>query len=256
VILLSVITINKNNATGLRRTLDSLQCLLPHLTTVQLLFVDGMSNDNSITLANEFYPRGAILIEQDRGPYDAMNKGLLMAIGKYSFWLNSGDEFLSSCLPRLFSLLRNSTSSIVCCGTTEYNPRTRIESAKYSGLWQLPHSSLNHQSIFIRTSDAKEVGGYSGKYKIAADRDLVLRILAYKRSIEEHEVLVSRYYHGGISSNYFMLHKEHLAISLQHHIISRQHYLISLLLLYIRMVKAIFAIRLKSSHLASLLNSH
>jgi glycosyltransferase involved in cell wall biosynthesis len=244
-IILSVITVNKNNLAGLQRTVESLRSLQDYAGLVQLICIDGNSCDGSINLVKSFYAPDSLVIECDKGPYDAMNKGLLLAKGRFSFWLNSGDEFLPNCLPKLIDILSHSRSSIVCCGTLMTNPGTQISFEKYSGRWQLPLSSPNHQSTFIRTSVAKAAGGYSSLYRIAADRDLILSVLRLAKGIEEHHLLVSKYYLGGISSNYSVLQMEHLDISLSHSLIGRSQYYKQRFLIFIRIFLNAFIIKLR-----------
>jgi len=48
--ILSIVTINKNNAAGLSRTISSLEQVMLE-PQVECVFVDGASSDESITLA-------------------------------------------------------------------------------------------------------------------------------------------------------------------------------------------------------------
>ena len=107
---LSIITINYNNAEGLRKTLASVASqTYPH---IEHIIVDGGSKDGSVEIL-EAYPqplpkrRGEItggkfptqnpahkviwVSEKDNGIYNAMNKGIRMATGDYIQILNSGD---------------------------------------------------------------------------------------------------------------------------------------------------------------------
>ena len=109
-IKLSIITINYNDAIGLKKTLDSVASqTYPH---IQHIIVDGGSTDGSVEIL-EAYPqplpkrRGEItegkfptqnpahkviwVSEKDNGIYNAMNKGIRMATGDYIQILNSGD---------------------------------------------------------------------------------------------------------------------------------------------------------------------
>ena len=97
---LSIITINYNDATGLKKTLDSVakqtSCNFEHI------IIDGASTDGSVeiireyesTLASSLSPLASNLkwlSELDKGIYNAMNKGIKMATGDYLLFLNSGD---------------------------------------------------------------------------------------------------------------------------------------------------------------------
>ena len=90
-ITLSIITINYNNAEGLRKTLASVAAQT--YPNIEHIIVDGNSTDNSVdvireyesTLTSSLSPlasRLKWLSEKDTGIYNAMNKGLEIALGK------------------------------------------------------------------------------------------------------------------------------------------------------------------------------
>lgn len=107
---LSIITINYNNAEGLRKTLASVAAQT--YAEIEHIIIDGGSTDGSFEIL-EAYPqplpkrRGEItegkfptqnpahkviwVSEKDNGIYNAMNKGIRMATGEYCQFLNSGD---------------------------------------------------------------------------------------------------------------------------------------------------------------------
>lgn len=90
---LSIITINRNNAAGLEKTMTSV--LRQTCTAWEYIVVDGASTDESVDtikrLSGEFGGRLKWISEPDKGIYNAMNKGIGMAEGDYVQFLNSGD---------------------------------------------------------------------------------------------------------------------------------------------------------------------
>ena len=88
---LSIITINYNNAEGLRKTMESV--LAQTYTEIEYIIVDGASIDGSVEVIRELATRPTIkwVSEKDTGIYNAMNKGIRMATGEYIQILNSGD---------------------------------------------------------------------------------------------------------------------------------------------------------------------
>ena len=95
-IKLSIITINYNDASGLKKTLDSVAA--QSYANIQHVIIDGGSPDNSKDVIIEYAektknPQHDVLwiSEPDKGIYNAMNKGIKMATGEYIQILNSGD---------------------------------------------------------------------------------------------------------------------------------------------------------------------
>jgi glycosyltransferase involved in cell wall biosynthesis len=88
---LSIITVNRNDAAGLEKSLRSIasQSVAPF----ECIVVDGASTDDSVTVAGRYGQVVSRLItEPDEGVFDAMNKGWRAARGDWLLYLNSGDE--------------------------------------------------------------------------------------------------------------------------------------------------------------------
>ena len=91
----SVITINYNNAEGLKRTLESL--FVQTFTDYESIVIDGGSTDGSREVIEGFADRITYWVsEPDGGIYPAMNKGIRQATGIYYNFMNSGDLFEDS----------------------------------------------------------------------------------------------------------------------------------------------------------------
>lgn len=90
--LFSIITVTWNAASVITPTLQSVQRQTN--SDYEMLIIDGASTDATLTLA-----RGAsiaqlrVFSEPDEGLYDAMNKGIARARGRYLIFLNAGDAF-------------------------------------------------------------------------------------------------------------------------------------------------------------------
>ena len=105
---LSIITINRNNAKGLRMTMESV--FNQTYRDFEYIVVDGASTDGSVDVIREMsaslndeMSRDKSLndamsftwvSEPDTGIYNAMNKGVKMSHGEYVLMLNSGDYLI------------------------------------------------------------------------------------------------------------------------------------------------------------------
>lgn len=90
---LSIITINYNNADGLRKTLASVAAQT--YRDIEHLIIDGGSTDGSVDVIREYEKQNSLLLgrdgvgltiiwvsEKDKGIYNAMNKGIEIALGE------------------------------------------------------------------------------------------------------------------------------------------------------------------------------
>lgn len=95
---LSIITINYNNAEGLRKTLESVAAQT--YPDIEHVIVDAASTDGSVDFIKEYAGRSKYAVawtsEKDKGIYDGMNRGINKANGDYVWILNSGDCASSS----------------------------------------------------------------------------------------------------------------------------------------------------------------
>ena len=89
-LLISIITINYNNKSGLSRTIESV--INQTYSNIQYIIIDGASTDGSKKIIKKYEHHISYWIsEPDSGIYNAMNKGVDKAVGDYLLFLNSGD---------------------------------------------------------------------------------------------------------------------------------------------------------------------
>jgi putative colanic acid biosynthesis glycosyltransferase len=88
----TVITIVLNDLPGLRETTNSVKAQA--FSDFEWLIVDGGSKDGTVEYLKQLdHPNCRWASEQDKGLFDAMNKGLARATGQYVIFMNSGDRF-------------------------------------------------------------------------------------------------------------------------------------------------------------------
>lgn len=88
----SVITVVRNDAAGLARTLASVAA--QDYTNRQMVVIDGGSTDGTLeTLREHATAINTWISEPDEGIYHAMNKGVALADGEWLLFMNAGDEF-------------------------------------------------------------------------------------------------------------------------------------------------------------------
>lgn len=92
---ISIVTINYNNAYGLKSTLKSIQ--EQGIDGLEVIVIDGGSNDGSQEIMREFdFLISEAVSEPDNGIYHAMNKGISLCNNEFVHLLNSGDVYYNS----------------------------------------------------------------------------------------------------------------------------------------------------------------
>lgn len=172
---LSIITINYNNAEGLRKTMESV--FVQTCRDFEYIVVDGSSTDGSIDVIRTSALQAEGLdfkwiSEPDTGIYNAMNKGLKMAHGEYTLMLNSGDFLVDEyvierIVPELY------TEDIVQGNLIQEYPNRTIRFRGYGrsniSFLDVLEAQFPHQAMFIKLSAMEEYGYYDESYKKGSD---------------------------------------------------------------------------------------
>ena len=167
---LSVITVNRNNATGLRKTLQGLSRVRERSLPVEWVVVDGASTDESIDVIKEYDKLlNNWISEPDKGIYDAMNKGIKMVTGEYTVFMNSGDSFTSELLRS--DLFETASADVVYGNFQEEKDGKLLRKIKNTptlDFLYLLKRTINHQSMWVKTSHLK-AKSFDINYTIVAD---------------------------------------------------------------------------------------
>ena len=201
--LFTVITINLNNADGLRSTIESV--LAQERSLFEYIVIDGASTDGSIDVAKSYGDKIDCLIsEPDKGIYNAMNKGIALAKGEYVIFMNSGDKFASSDV--LHEVSQSNMDADVIIGATKQKKRIGylVEKPARITAYSLLYRFYGHQSTFTKTEVLRELGGYDEDLKIAADVCFLLKaLIKYNKTPKTIDLCVSDYAKGGVSETSF-----------------------------------------------------
>jgi glycosyltransferase involved in cell wall biosynthesis len=145
--ILSIITINYNNAIGLRKTIESV--LNQTFRDYEYIIIDGGSTDGSIDVIKEYVDKIDYWVsESDKGIYNAMNKGVAVAHGEYTNFLNSGDYYCNNNV--LNEIFEKKLIAGIVCGNVITDNRNLLQSPKYVSLNTFIMGSIPHPSSLIR----------------------------------------------------------------------------------------------------------
>lgn len=195
---LSIITINYNNCAGLQATIESVR--RQSINDFEYIIIDGGSTDGSkeVILNNKDIVSKWVS-EKDKGIYNAMNKGTVMASGDYCLFLNSGDYLHNE----------NSIESIIdLLGDTDF-VFGRIIFLDSGRLSEVPEqisfdfmflNSLPHPSSFIKRELLVKYP-YDESYKIVSDWKFFLQTVIIDNSTYLlSDAIISDFDCNGISS--------------------------------------------------------
>lgn len=175
---LSIITINRNNAAGLEKTMKS--ALSQTCKEFEYVVVDGASTDASVevikSLAGAFGFHLKWISEPDKGIYNAMNKGIRMASGDYIQILNSGDCLVSDdVVERMFKALEEKAFPSILYGNMlkDMPDGQIIKDRSFAGreitFLGFYNGTLNHSPAYIKKSLFDKYGLYDENLKIVSD---------------------------------------------------------------------------------------
>lgn len=177
--LISVITITYNAERTLPATMKSVA--EQTFRDFEHIIVDGASSDGTLAIAR-LGVGTRILSEPDGGLYDAMNKGLDLARGRYVIFMNAGDSFHKATTLEAYSRRALAGDDIIYGDTVIVDAARRIIAPRhYTAPARLTRDSfakgmlICHQAFMVRREIAPR---YDLRYRFSADYDWTIRCIA------------------------------------------------------------------------------
>lgn len=175
-------------------------------TNIEHLVIDGGSDDGTREILDEYATKGWLRYtsEPDQGIYDAMNKGIRQATGKYVAFLNSDDYWhRDDGVERSVQMLEATDADF------SYAPYfLQKEGEQYATYVQPEIGSffygmpICHQTMFTKRDLLIRLGGFDmDTFRSAADYDLVVRAIMSGAKPVHVPLNFTVFRMGGFSSN-------------------------------------------------------
>lgn len=182
---ISIITASYNSSKTIKKTLESVKN--QSYSNIEHIIIDGLSNDNTISIVNTFSHVSKVVVEKDNGIYDAINKGIKIATGDIVGILNSDDAFFDDdviCNISKAFTQNNNLDSII--GDIVFIKNNEQVHRKYTASnWNPKKFAWGmmppHPTFYCKKSIFEKFGFYRTDFKIAADYELMMRFLLVKK---------------------------------------------------------------------------
>lgn len=206
--LISVVTVSWNAANTIDATCASVDDQThPY---IEHLVIDGQSTDDTLAVvARRPSSQRVVVSGPDDGLYDAMNKGLARARGEVVAFLNADDRYCSRhALAEVNRVFEATGADLVYADIdmVEFSSPIRVQRHWRTGEyepwrlltgWQIPHPAL-----FVKRELLARLGGFDASLRIAADYDLMLRLLRLEGvKVQYLPVTLVQMAVGGISTS-------------------------------------------------------
>ena len=183
----SIITPSFNSLRFFPETLRSIRAQRRDVE-LEHIVIDGGSTDGTVEWLREQPDIDVLRVEPDRGPADALNKGLALATGDVLAWLNADDVYHDGALARARAALDGRPERAVAFGrcriVNEEGGEIRKPITRFKELF-FPISSrftiqcinyVSQPSMFFLREAFRKAGPLRIELKAAFDYDLTLRL--------------------------------------------------------------------------------
>ncbi len=201
--LISVITVVKNNDKYLNETFKSV--FSQKFKNFEYIVIDGGSTDKTLKIIKKYQNKINYWISaNDRGIYDAFNKGIKLSKGKYIGIINSDDVYTKNALQIISKYIKKYPEKDFIFGSVKKHWGVlygyRPEKIKFSWGFYSSHST----GFYLKKKSAQKIGLYNLKYKYHADYDYFYRMIVKNKmegiATKKNEV-VGIFRRGGFSSS-------------------------------------------------------
>lgn len=147
---------------------------------VDHLIIDNASQDGTEVLLKEYKNNGFLSFysEPDRGKFDAMNKGLLRAKGKYVAFVSCDDFYHDiTGIADVVNVMEEEDADFCFFPSYCCHPEGYVFQFVPAMLNTFQVTPCPRQAMFFKKSVLNELRGFDEKFKLLADYDLMIRLV-------------------------------------------------------------------------------
>ena len=197
--LITIITVVKNSEQTIEKCIQSV--LNQKYDNIEYIIIDGGSTDKTAEIIKKYQKKiNKIIIEPDKGIWDAMNKGLNLATGSIIGFLNADDHYFSNSLEIVNRYFQENSIDFLFGSVMKYKLMHGFRPSIIK--WSFGFYTSHSVGFFIKTDQHRKVGNYNTKY-LSADLDFFYKMITKfnlkGKSTNKNEVL-GKFEKGGYSS--------------------------------------------------------
>jgi glycosyltransferase involved in cell wall biosynthesis len=178
---------------------------------VEHIIVDGASKDGTVEILKKHEETVTWISEPDKGIYDAMNKGIVMSSGDIIGILNSDDFYYDEkVLSKVAEAFNDPQTDAVYGDLIFVDPANLNRTVRtYSSAKWTPARFARgympaHPTFFVRKEFYEKYGLFEIDYQIAADYEMLIRLLyVHQLKYKYLPLTMVKMRKGGVSSNGF-----------------------------------------------------
>jgi glycosyltransferase involved in cell wall biosynthesis len=192
--LISVVTVCFNSEMTIENTI--LSVLSQEFQDFEHIIIDGQSTDSTLQIIQKYqhYPNLKCYSEKDKGIYDAMNKGLQKANGKFIHFLNADDVLLSPSIYRTVAEKLKDESTLYHAKLKYIHRDGRVRILGHpiqKNDLRFGLKGIHQPATFFSRRNFQNYGLFDLKYRISADYDLIRRFCSKEKTFFIDEVVVA-----------------------------------------------------------------
>ena len=167
----------------------------------EVIVLDGASTDETLEYLKKYADDVTLVSEKDAGVYDAFNRGIDRAAGKYLYFIGAGDSLRPGVLQKVSESLPPAETVAFVYGRCFF-VKQNVENGKEFESKSFIRDNLCQQGIFYHREIFRMVGKFDLRYPILADWMLNLQCFLHDGITKKYiDLVIADYEEGGLSAD-------------------------------------------------------